>query len=122
MANPFPTIGFITQGQDFNYFQKSDVTWTSFGQYASVDGYGNSPDQIIYLSVPTQTVIMTNLSGTPSSNIVEYSFNGQTIHGELGSNTNNISLTFANRVISCIWFRMQTGGSAIVSVQAWSTR
>ncbi len=123
-SNNFPNIGKVTYGYAHNYFNKLAVNWTTFGGGA-VDGY--QPDMIINLPEPTYTVIITNLS-TPtvpvSTSVIEYSFDGNTVHGELGNHINNLSLTFENRVISCIWFRVQSGSSGTinVSVQAWGVR
>lgn len=126
-ANNFPNIGKVTYGYSHNYFNKLAVSWTDFGAN-SVDGY--QPDMIINLLEPTYTVIFTNITaasstdGYASGSVLEYSFDGNTVHGELGSNTNNFSLTFQNRVISTIWFRVQSGssGTLVVSVQAWGVR
>lgn len=115
-TNNFPGIGYITQGRDYNFFEKVAVSASTFGG-GSVDGY--QPDLIITFS--TQTIIFTNYG----SAIVEYSFNGQTVHGELtvfGTNPQRSSLTFENRTGSLIWFRMQSGGSATVAVEAWGIR
>jgi hypothetical protein len=126
-SNNFPGIGYTNHGYDYNFFQKFTVTATTTFGSDTVDGY--QPSVIINLAVPTYTVIMTNLTAAGSSGntwvpgaVVEYSFNGNTVHGELGSCFENISLTFQNRVISTIWFRVQTGssGSPVVTVQAWS--
>jgi len=126
-SNNYPGIGPIKYGYSHNYFDKVAVNWTTFGG-GSVDGY--QPDVIINLLEPTYTVIFTNLTATSSTDgyasgsVLEYSFDGNTVHGELGSNTNNFSLTFQNRVISLIWFRLQPGstGPLEVSVQAWGVR
>jgi len=126
-VNNFPNVGKVTIGYDHNYFQKLGVSWTTFGAN-SVDGY--QPDMVINLPEPTYTVIFTNLTAAGAGNtlvpssVIEYSFNGNTVHGELGSCFENISLTFQNRVISTIWFRVQSGstGTLNVSVQAWGVR
>ena len=126
-SNNYPGIGKLTYGYAHNYFQKLSVTWTTFGGGA-VDGY--QPDLIINLLEPTDTVIMTNITATSSTDgyasgsVIEYSFDGNVVHGELGSSTTNFSLTFRNRVISTIWFRIQTGSTSplTVSVQAWGVR
>jgi hypothetical protein len=114
-TNNFPGIGYINYGRDWNFFQKVAVSATTFGG-GSVDGY--QPDLII--TFPTQSVLFLN-EGT---GVVEYSFNGNTVHGELNSATPSIGLAFDNRVISLIWFRVQSGstGPITVAVHAWSTR
>lgn len=127
-SNNFPNIPKLTYGYAHNYFQKVAVNWTTFGGNA-VDGY--QPDLVINLPEVTNTVIFTNLAptfgtATPSytTAVIEYSFDGNTVHGELGSAPSNVSIYFANRVISTIWFRVQTGSSGpiTVSVQAWGIR
>lgn len=125
-SNNFPNIGKLTYGYAHNYFNKIEVSWTTFGGGA-VDGY--QPDMIINLPESTQAVIFTNLTAAPTGtfvadSVIEYSFDGNTVHGELGSCLQNVMLTFDNRVISCIWFRLQSGssGTPTVSVQAWGIR
>lgn len=106
-----------TQGRDFNFFQRTTVTWAQFGApdgYTTVDGYG--PDLVI--TFPTYGVIFTHESGDP----VEYSFNGTTVHGDLTANTDRDQLVFENRPMSLIWFRLKSGSTATISVEAWGTR
>ena len=121
----YPGVGYKIYGFDHDYFNKVNVTATS--TFGSDTTTGQMPDIIIPFS--TQTVMFTNNSvaitaPTFTSSVVEYSFNGTQIHGEIGSNTGNVNLIFQNRVISCVWFRIQSGssGPVVVSVQAWATR
>lgn len=116
-TNNFPGIGYKTQGRDFNFFKKVAVSATTFGG-GSADGY--QPDMVI--TFPTAGLIF-NTEGS-STNTVEYSFNGQTVHGELVPGTNRATLTFNNRVESLIWFRVKSGSSGpiTISVEAWGTR
>lgn len=104
------SIAPITIGFDYNFFQKLSV--------ANVGTFNHNSDMLILF--PTQTVMFLN-EGT---GIVEFSFNGNTVHGELNSATPSTGLVFDNRIISGIWFRVQTGSTApiLVTVQAWSTR
>lgn len=109
------------QGKDFNFFQKLDVNWAQFGApdgYTVEDGYG--PDMIIPFS--TYGLIF-NTEGA-SGKVIEYSFNGQTVHGELVPGTNRQTLTFLNRPASLIWFRLKSGSSGpiTISVEAWGIR
>ena len=116
-TNNFPGIGYTTLGFDHNFFQKVAVSATTFGG-GSVDGY--QPDLIITFN--TQTVMFLNL-GSGATNVVEYSFNGQTLHGELNPTNPSAGLVFDGRPVSKVWFRVQAGSSGpiSVSVQAWST-
>lgn len=110
-----------TQGRDFNFFQRATVTWSQFGApdgYTTLDGYG--PDMVI--TFPTYGVIFHHTSGDP----VEYSFNGSTVHGELtapgADGYGRTTLVFENRAMSLIWFRLKSGTTANISVEAWGTR
>ena len=115
-TNNFPNIGYTAYGRDFNFFQKLAVTATGFGSN-STDGY--QPDMII--TFPTYTV--TFQLETPSS-YIQYSFNGTTIAGDMNNNTgfNSYNLTFQNRVISKVWFKVVSGSSPVVRVEAWGIR
>lgn len=101
----------ITWGRDWNFFQKLSVSNTGYNPYA---------DMIITFT--TQGVQMLNL-GSGSTAVVEYSFNGVTTHGEMNPQNPSAGMTWDNRVVSKIWFRVQTGstGPIVVSVQAWAT-
>jgi hypothetical protein len=116
-TNPYPTIGWTTQGHDFNYFTKITPTWTTFGQYVPADGYGTSPDVIIL--IPTSTYqVSFQLEGT---GVLQYSFNGQTLHGDMTSGDYSANLIFTNRVISTIWFKY-VSGSPTVRIEAYGIR
>jgi hypothetical protein len=131
MATPtatYPGVGYTTVGFDHNYFNKVNVTAT--GTFGSDTTSGQMPDVIIPFM--TQGVILTNHTVaqttsptfTSPTTVVEVSFNGTQTHMELGSDADNVSFQFNNRVISCIWFRVQSGstGPIVVSVQAWAAR
>lgn len=112
-TNRYPHVGYTTLGYDHNFFEKADVTWTGFGSN-SVDGY--QPDMIVRGG--SNAIFINEGAGT-----LEYSFNGTTVHGEItgGATSANRVLTFTNRPMSKIWFRVKTGSSGpiTVSVQAW---
>lgn len=106
-----------TLGRDFNYYNSMTVTWSQFGApdgYTTTDGYG--PDLII--TFPTQGIMFTNET---TSTVVEYSFNGSTVHGVLdgtaGSTTKVVK--FDNRQVSLIWFRIKSGSSPVITTTAW---
>lgn len=107
-------------GKDFNFYQVVPVNWYQFGSpdgYTIEDGYG--PD--IVITFTTQGLSFINF-GTAADNIVEYSFNGNTVHGDLTPYTSSASLVFDNRIISCIWFRLKAGatGPVNIRIEAWS--
>jgi hypothetical protein len=103
----------ITWGRDFNFFKSVTPATSGSGVFAT--------DADAVITFPTYTV--TFWLPTTGGGSVQYSFNGNTIHGTLdsaqllGPNT----LTFQNRQITKIWFS-STGGSPVVRVEAWGTR
>lgn len=105
-----PTIGPKKQGVDFNSFTKVSVSATSF----------STTDPDVILSWQPRGMIF-NTEGS-STNTVEYSFNGTTVHGELVPGGNRATLTFYDRCQAMIWFRVKSGstGPITVSVEAWS--
>lgn len=114
-TNFYPGVGY-KNGKSYDFFQKFTVTSSTFGG-DSIDGY--QPDTVITFS--TQGVMFLNESTT---GIVEYSFNGKDVHGELDPTTVTKAITFDNRVISTIWLRVKSGSSGpiIISIHAWGIR
>ncbi len=104
----------INYGEDYNFYKKITVNNAGFGD--PNDGY--RPDAFIKFT--TQTVMFLNENATK---IVEYSFNGFDVHGELDPTLPSRAMTFDNRVICKIWFRYKSGSSAgaLVRVDAWGT-
>ena len=102
-------MGKITNGFDWNFFDKISVSSSTFNNTADV-----------FIPFTTQGVMLLNLG----TGVVEVSLNGNTVHMELNSANASAGLTFDNRVIGKIWFRIQTGSSGpiVVSVNAWATR
>lgn len=103
-----------TQGRDFNFFKKITVTWNAFGGGSS-DGYGCD----IVIPFATQGVMILN---EDAASVVEVSFNGNVLHDELDPTLPSKGLTYDNRVISPIWFRLKSGATATISVRAWAIR
>lgn len=106
----------------YNYFQRLSVNWSQFGApdgYTVADGYG--PD--IVIPFITQGLTFLN-EGAATSNSVEYSFDGETVHGDLIPTKANAGLTFDNRSVSYIWFRLKAGstGPVDVRIEAWASR
>lgn len=97
------SIAPITIGFDYNFFQKITVSNGSFNHLS---------DLLIPFS--TYTVTFQLESAGP----VSYSFNGNTVHGDMTLTLPSANLTFQNRVISGIWFK----GAGVVRVEAWSIR
>ena len=53
---------------------------------------------------------------------VEYSFNGNTVHGDLTVGTPTEAIFFDNRNVTAIWFRAASGGAVntTVRVEGWA--
>jgi len=101
----YTNINKKTQGRDYNFFERKTITSASFGDH---------PDMVI--TFPTTGIIFLN-EGT---GIIEVSFNGNTVHTELNSADATKGLSFDNRTVSLIWFRVKSGGPSIpVRVEAW---
>jgi len=100
----------ITYGRDFNFYKKMSVSATAF-----------NTDADMIITFTTQGVQFLNL-GSGTANVIEFSFNGNTVHGELDASRVSAGITFDNRVVCKIWFRIQSGstGPVDVSVNAWS--
>lgn len=105
-------MGPINYGIDHNFFDKIAVSSSSFNTNADA-----------FIPFVTQGVMFLNL-GSGGTNTVEFSFNGTTVHGELNPANASVGLTFNNRVIGKIWFRLASGstGPVTVSVNAWAVR
>ena len=112
----------INYGQDFNFFKKIAVSnptsnadpndgYVLFGDYT--DGYRHSA----FIPFTTQGIMLSN----EGSGVIEFSFNGHTVSGELNSATASKTLTFENRSVCKIWLRVASGSSGPINctIQAW---
>lgn len=104
MPGPGAIPGPITDGKDFNYFNKIVVTDTTFPTV---------PQAIIAFKGPQHLTFMLE-----SGAFLEYSFNGTTVHGDMTTATSSATLDFLTRTNKLIWFRVPSG-SATVRVEAW---
>lgn len=111
VTNDYPGYG-RKKGADYNFFRKKAIVATGFG---SESLSGEQPDMVI----PFVTTGLTLLN--EGSGVVEYSFNGTTVHGELDSTKASSGMSFDNRTVSVIWFRIKSGstGPIQIRVDAW---
>lgn len=93
-----------TNGRDFNFYQKKSITSSSFND-----------DCDAVITFPTQGILFS-LEGT---GVIEYSFNGNTTHGEMDSSKSSKDLSFSFRNISKIWFKLVSGGPVNIRIEAW---
>lgn len=97
--------------KDFNFFKKISVTSATFLDFSDV-----------FIPFTTNGIMIIN-EGSGATNVIEYSLDGITVHGELAADsTVTKTLTFNNRVISALFFRIKSGssGTITVSVHAWA--
>lgn len=92
-------------GAPSNFFKKVTVSSATFT--ATSD---------IVISFSTQGLMMLN-EGT---GVIEYSFNGVTVHGELDPALPNKGVAMDNIRVCPIWFRLKSGSTSVVSTTAWS--
>lgn len=105
-----PKSGVITQniGRDYNYWKRiADITVTSFEEVAQVE---------FRFKGAAKEIIMT----VEGSTRVEYSFNGNTVHGEIIPSSDRSQLIFTRRPAIGIWFKV-AAGTGIVTVEAWAS-
>lgn len=87
-------------GKDFNFYQRVIVT---SGSFPTTDGY-----DVLIKFRGSRRMMFVCTSGTD----IEYSFNGNTIHGRISANQ---IFNFDVRNEDKIWFR----GTGTVDVHAW---
>ena len=92
----------------FNFFDRIEVSTVDFEDHLSNFGFISSGISLINTSI---------LFG----DVVEYSFDGSTLHGDLNPTLPSAALSFDNRYESKIWFRLQSSGTpVIIRVEAWA--
>lgn len=98
-----------TTGKDFHKFALIEVDGYAFAENADV--VFNFRHSNLSFSLVNQG------EGT-----IEYSFNGNTLHGDLTVGTPTEAIFFDNRDIEGIWFRAKDGDAidSIVRVEGWA--
>lgn len=93
-------------GKDFNLFKLVIVTVTAFNTESDVKMTIRGQRHLSLVNYGSATV--------------EYSFDGENVAGDLRNGTSTAALTFQNRSVSEIWFRLTSPGSVEVRVEAWA--
>ena len=92
----------------FNFFNRINVNSVNFSDHVASFGFISSGISFIN-------------SSALSSDIVEYSFDGSTLHGDLVPSDTSSALAFDNRFESRVWFRLKTDGPQVnIRVEAWA--
>lgn len=90
--------------------------WNYF-QVVSVDGYAFPSTPQVNFDFLSQGFSFLN----KSTKVIEYSFDGSTIHGTLDPSDNSVFLSFDSRTECKVWFRGDDGYGS-VRVEAWASR
>jgi hypothetical protein len=98
----------IMQGKDYNFFQRVTINSNTFAQISDI-------------TIPFRNSNMGFSMIFEGSGIIEYSFNGNTVHGDMDSTALTKGLVFDNRKISAVWFRLKTAGAGVtLRFEAWA--
>lgn len=93
-------------GRDNNFFEKISITESEFPENPQVR-----------LNIVDQKGISFMLE---TNSVVQYSFNGNVLHGDMTAGLASSAILFDNRNASAIWWKIVSGTSpAIVRVEAW---
>lgn len=96
----------INRRKDSNFFEKVNITSTSFDVMVSWN----------FISVGIALMVESN----DSSDIVQYSFDGETVHGDMRPLFPSEAVVFDNRAQSKVWFRRaSSGGPVTVRIESW---
>lgn len=90
----------------YNYFYKATITVTSFPA---------TPQISVYIPYVQGFMI-----GNEGSAVLQYSFDGITVHGDCTPSSPTASLLFINRPCSALYLCAPAGGSVICRFEAWS--
>jgi len=92
--------------RDTNYFEKFNVSSSSW-------------DILAHWSFNSTGMSLLVESNEPSD-VVQYSFDGKNVHGDLTPGMPSQGIVFDNRIANKIWFRRASPGRAVlVRVEAW---
>lgn len=91
----------------FNFFERMVVNSTAF------------EDMTVDFGFNSTGIMLLNESDT-AGDVIYYSFDGLTVHGDLRPGTSSAGLAFDLRHESQIWLARETsGGDVVVRVEAW---
>jgi len=99
-------MGSLQRRKDSNFFQKYRVSSTSFEVVASWN----------FISIGIALMVESN----NRNDVIQYSFDGETVHGDMTPTLPSEGIVFDNRFQSKVWFRRATPGDpVVVRVEAW---
>ena len=95
----------INQGVDPSYYETFSITLSDFGD---AEGLAN-------VFIPIRGPVMSFYLRNSGGGTVNYSFNGNTMHGSLATMTERL---YSFRKVSKIWFAVPAGATT-VELDAW---
>ena len=103
----FNSAGKLVRRKGTNFFDKVSVSSTNFSNHtASWDFMSHG----IFIMVESSYL----------SDIIQYSFDGSEVHGDLTPRLPSEAIIFDNRYLNQIWFRQASSGPPIiVRIEAW---
>ena len=105
----FDSSGKLIRRRDKNFFHKMVVEDTAFVSTQHVRWSFNS------------TGLALLVESNDPDDIVQYSFDGKSVHGDLTPLLPSEGIVFDNRIENNIWFRrVNAGGSVVVRIEAWN--
>lgn len=96
-------------GKDFNKYVEFNVSASEFGERSDVTF------NFRHSSLNFSMILASDANG-----VIDYSFNGNTVHGTLRAGEDRSSLFFQNRSVTGIWFKVRSGSGGIVYVEGWA--
>jgi len=100
-------IAKITQGKDFHKFVRCPVDGYVFTELSDV----------VFNFRHSNLSFSLVFEGTGT---IEYSFNGNTVHGDMTAGGATEAMFFDNRNVPGIWFRISSGAGGDVRVEGWA--
>ena len=92
------------------------VDYNTFARIA-VDGYVFTTDPDVRFDYRHSNLSFSLVwEGT---GVIEYSFDGETVHGDMQNGQPTAAMFFDDRCVSYIWFRLVSGGGN-VRVEGWA--
>lgn len=100
-------MGSLTRRKDINFFHKLNVGSTSFSDHRVSWNF-------------TSVGIALMVESDNQADVIQYSFDGETVHGDMTPLRPSEGIVFDNRFQSKVWFRRATPGDPVlVRVEAW---
>lgn len=100
-------MGSLDRRKDVNFFDKIYVSSTVFSDHKVAWNF-------------TSVGIALMVESDNQADVIQYSFDGKTVHGDMTPRRPSEGIVFDNRFQNKVWFRRATPGDPVlVRVEAW---